>query len=479
MFRSLLSCASIFVLLVSTFFSPASVSASRCGERMPVTLLSLYRSSQFIYIGTFDRVEEGEITGQTASYTIVPVKKFFSLSTSLKGETKKMLVLEDSEYRFKENQPEVVEAEEVAAESETETSEEISVAAPEADESETAETANGEDEVDEAELKPGDRVLLFLNKDEGEDNEGELELADYSDGLKKMTPERLAAYEPRIRELNAIFSKDEPSYPEIVAWLVRCAEDPETRWEGSYELERSFQYMDWKAQRAKLAEQKPPEQADQPDPERYLPRAPKKFDTGDENFAKELTEGQKLLLTNAMLDRERPKPAQGSSGEGTTGLNRGDRELIELVRRWGDSKVAINILEQLRYDSSDPNLNGVLMSSVASILNNEELSSLAEQYSDIDWRNEEDEVEAEDDEGKPAAVENDQASTETESNTVETVDVPDEEFADTPDESGSDARSVPPKNEPKKKTYGEVRAELLKKFLDRADRLIAKMEKGK
>jgi hypothetical protein len=106
------------------------------------------------------------------------------------------------------------------------------------------------------ELTPGDRVLLFLNNDEDEGEEGELELVDYSDGLKKMTPEKLAAYEPRIRELNEIFSKAEPSYSEIVAWIVRCAEDPQTRWEGTYELLRSFQYLDLNAARAKTAEQK-------------------------------------------------------------------------------------------------------------------------------------------------------------------------------------------------------------------------------
>jgi hypothetical protein len=116
MFRSLLSCASIFVLLVSTLISPMSASASRCGERMPVTLLSLYRSSQFIYIGTFDRTEEGEVSEDTAEYTVVPIKKSFSLSTALKGETKKMLVLEESEYRYKGGQ--VVEEPEVVAEGE-------------------------------------------------------------------------------------------------------------------------------------------------------------------------------------------------------------------------------------------------------------------------------------------------------------------------------------------------------------------------
>jgi hypothetical protein len=46
-------------------------------------------------------------------------------------------------------------------------------------------------------------------------------------------------------------------------------------------------------------------------------------------------------------------------------------------------------------------------------------------------------------------------------------------------ESSDDAASAttPSKNDSKKKTYGEVRADLLKKFLDRADRLIAEKEK--
>jgi hypothetical protein len=386
MFRSLLSCASIFVLLISMLFSPALVSASRCGVKLPSTLLSLYRSSEFIYVGTFDRVEEGEITEETEDYRVIPIKKYFSLSSSLKGETKKMLVLEESQYHYKENRlKEDVGVEEGATPSETDSEE--SSTAESASEAEEVE-GEAESDVDDSELKPGDRVLLFLEKD---DESGELDLVDYSDGIKKMTPERLSSYEPRIRELNSIFSKAEPSYTEIVAWIVRCAEDPQTRWEGTYELQRSFQVMDLKAARAKLAEQKPQGQDEELD--EYQPRASEKFDTGDENFAKELTEGQKLLLTNAWLNRERPTPTEVNSSDDTPGLIRGDRELIDLVARWGDSKVAINVLEQLRYDSSDSNLNSDLMSSIASMLNDDELSALAQQYAGIQWQDEGDEIE--------------------------------------------------------------------------------------
>ena len=422
MSRFLLATVSIFVLLVTTFFLPKSVSASRCGEKMPVTFLSLYRSSEFIYVGTFDKVEEGEVTEDTAEYSVIPIKKSFSLSTALKGETKKMLVLEESSYRYKGRQ--VVEEAEVEAQGES--TEEAVAEATEPEESMAAEVEGEEEsEADDTELKPGDRVLLFLNKSEDGDD---LELADYSDGLKKMTPEKLSAYEPRIRELNDIFSKAEPSYSEIVAWIVRCVEDPETRWEGTYELVQSFQYMEWNAERAKLAQQKSKTEEEEVDSERYLPQAPKKFDTGDENFAKELTEGQKLLLTNIMLNRERPKPKRTFSTEDPPpGMNRGDRELIELVRRWGDSKVAINILDQLRFDPSDPDMNADLMNSVATILDDEKITELAEQYSEIRWRSEEDEMEAEDAEGgvkQPEVV--DQSKT---SGTAETVNVPDEEFA--------------------------------------------------
>ena len=479
MLRSLLSCASIFVLLTSTFFSPAPVSASRCGEKLPETLLSLYRSSQFIYLGTFDRIEDGEITEDTAEYSVVPVKKSFSLSTSLKGETKKMLVLEESEYRYKgaattggKFELDGMSPEDVAAE----------VTEPE--ESETAVSGETEPEESEAEseddneLEPGDRVLLFLNKSE---ESGELELADYSDGLKKMTPERLAAYEPRIRELNEIFSKDEPSYSEIVAWIVRCAEDPQTRWEGTYELLRSFQRMEWLAERAKLTEQKSQTEEEDVDSERYEPPPPKKFDTGDENFAKELTEGQKLLLTNMMLSRERPKRNQGDRSDGTPGMNRGDRELIELVRRWGDWKVAINIFEQIRYDSSDPNLTADLMKSIASILGDSELSDVAEKYSEIQWQSEEDEIEAEEEESDAADTE--QPVTDADIVIVKSADV--DEPPSTNDvieeintSDTAEPHLTPPTNEPKKKTYGEVRSELIKEFLDRAERLIIEHDKA-
>ncbi|MBA3351807.1 MAG: hypothetical protein H0U23_05175, partial [Blastocatellia bacterium] len=184
MCRFLLSAASIFVLLITTFLLPQAVSARLCDERMPLTLLALYRTSDAIYVGKYEKTDEGEVTEETSDYRVVPIKKRFSISSALKGESRKMLTLKDTEYRYK-NQEEAAEQEE---------------------------SEHDDSGVDEAELIPGDSVLLFVKKNE---ESGELEPTEISDGIKKMTPEKLSAYETRIRELKSIFSVERPKYSQL------------------------------------------------------------------------------------------------------------------------------------------------------------------------------------------------------------------------------------------------------------------------
>jgi hypothetical protein len=412
MFRFLLSAASIFVL-ISTMILPPAVAARRCGERMPVTLLALYRGSEAIYVGRYEKTEDGEPTEVTADYTVVPIKKHFSISSALKGEPRKMFTLEDTEYRYV-NQ-------EIAAE----------------------ESEHDGEEIDGEQLKPGDSVLLFLKKSE----ESELlELTDFSDGIKKMTPDKLASYEARIRELIGLFSAEKPNHSQIVEWLVRCAEDPNTRWEGTFELLQSFQNMDWQEERAKQAEEKSAEPGSEETGE-YEPEVPKEFDTGDPNFARAVTDGDKQALSNILLNRERSETSDGAPAR-----TLGDRELVELVKRWGDSRVAANLVEQLRLDSSDANSSAELMGSIASMLRDDQLSSVSEEYANIQWESDDADVASGDQASpEPAAVE---VGSEVES-------------------SGAAEISPEPSDEPaKKRTYSDLRAELLAKFLSRADKVI-------
>ena len=437
MCRFLLSAASIFVLLITTFLLPQSVSARRCDERMPLTLLALYRTSDAIYVGKYEKTDEGEVTEETSDYRVVPIKKRFSISSALKGESRKMLTLKDTEYRYKNAD-----------------------VAPEDEEAE-----HGDSEVDEAELVPGDSVLLFVKKNE---ESGELEPTEISDGIKKMTPDKLSAYETRIRELKSIFSAEKPKYSQLANWMVRCAEDPHTRWEGTFELLQSFQNMDWQDERAMLAKEKPADTGAVVE-EEYVPETPKDFDTGDPNFARNLSESQKLTLTNVLLKRERP--AKAENGEVQSEMAHGDRELIELVKRWGDSRVAANLLEQLRNVSTDTNLNSELMGSISWVLDDDELGAISEKYSNIQWESDDDAIE---DGPVPekanvpageAAV--DQAPQDTEESALAVTDEPSPAVPVSPATGSVESAK-------KKKTYGDLRSELMAKFLTRADKVIAR-----
>ncbi len=82
-------------------------------------------------------------------------------------------------------------------------------------------------------FKKGDRLLLFLNYN---DEQNAYWVNDMRHGAKKLSDEDLKIYLTRIEELSAILLKEKPDEQEIVEWLVRCAEEPATRWEGAYEL---------------------------------------------------------------------------------------------------------------------------------------------------------------------------------------------------------------------------------------------------
>jgi hypothetical protein len=425
MSRFLLSAVSIFTLLITGLVLPRTADARRCDERMPLTLLSLYRTSDAIYVGRFEKVEDGEVTEETPDYSVVSIKKHFSISSALKGEPRKMLTISESDYRYK-----------------------------------NVDAAGTDDEhgdsIDNSDLaKPGDPVMLFVAKDS---ETGAVDLTDTSDGIKKMTPEKMSAYEGRIKELKGILGSDKATHKELVQWMIGAAQDPLTRWEGTFELLQSIQNMEWQAEREKEAANKPEGES-----EDYVPETPKKFDTGDPDFARSITDIQKVTLTNILLNRERPKKIE--EGEEPAELAYGDRELIEIVKRWGDSRVASNLLGQLRQIGSDATLKSELMSSIASMLHDGELTVISDEYAGIQWESDGDEIRAEV-EAEPVAQEGP---------VVEPIAIEPEPAA----EPAKPVESEGPAKEKKKKTYGELRAEIFGKFLSRADAVIAKEQNKK
>ena len=127
MLKSLVCVCSIFVLLFPTVFLPTRAQA--CPVKLPETLLSLYRSSDSIYIATFAKEEQLSITEDTEDYTATEIKKHFDISSTLKGEPRKLFVLDDTEYKYKsraeENENAADGGEAVAEEAEEEVVEDV------------------------------------------------------------------------------------------------------------------------------------------------------------------------------------------------------------------------------------------------------------------------------------------------------------------------------------------------------------------
>lgn len=95
-----------------------------------------------------------------------------------------------------------------------------------------------------AHYEKGTTVLAFLYQVKKENFYKTYAL---SYGSKEMTPEAIAVYKTRIKEMqeiNAIKNVSEKNM-QTMDWLIRCATNPYTRWEGVYELEPESGFMSY------------------------------------------------------------------------------------------------------------------------------------------------------------------------------------------------------------------------------------------
>lgn len=229
------------------------------------------------------------------------------------------------------------------------------------------------------ELKEGDAALIFLDKsDKGKG----FEVVDPSYGVKKLVKADLKIYLQRIDELAAITRQEKAPPEEIVEWLVRCAEEPATRWEGASELS-------WHADSLRESEEEVDNQepdadgteAEQPEAEKPDEIA---IDEDDEiaettdasedknrepNFAALLTQGQKDRLAAALFN--------------TREITERDLTLIQLVQTWNDARLLPFLVSQLRrMDSKPPYFASELVRITVGLVNDEEVDSLGQLYND-------------------------------------------------------------------------------------------------
>jgi len=297
---------------------------------MPVTLLDLYRQSDAVFEARFDRFEEGKIVKQDQDYSVVRVEKLFDVSSSLKGSYSKFISLSEDEYRYPTSpDPKYLVAK-----------------------------ISGEDEQTYG-LRSGDTVLLFMKY--GEDGKS-LVLTDEDEGLKKLSTADIAVYEKRIRELDSLLSS-EPSASKIVDWMLRCAEEPATRWEATFELVKGFERLDYQG---KQKQSETDATKDKPD----------FFDST--TFAKAVTDEQKRKLADILLDRQPPQV--GEDGQAKRTYVRGDRELIDLVKHWGDPRLPAFLLNELKTKDLTDYRRSETIQLIADMISNSRVSGVAQKY---------------------------------------------------------------------------------------------------
>jgi len=450
-------------LVIPTLLLFPGISVRACGGREPVTLLGLVRQSKTIHIATFRGQEVGELQKEEeGDLSYREIKRNFDVSSTLKGETAKFVTLPNRDYVYEEsfNGYETLEqaAQAQNPESENPPSEQLEVEPND-------EPEDPEGEIEEKELKPGDSVLLFLTTDE---ESKELELVEYVDGIKNLPPADMAVYEARIKEIIPVLAAKKPNTEKIIDWLVRLAEDPVTRWEGSYELEQSFYAMEQKEAIEAEQKNKPEKEDKAPGETPYSEENPYKDDgleTGLTTlFARSLGDYHKQTLANILLDS---RFRHASKKTGSDGMVPGDRELMSIVARWADNRVAAMFIEQLSSGAFSAYDNASLMAHISVILGDKNLSAIADKFDENSYRDDGEEVEA----GKPA-----------ERDTPVDVLQPKETESAAPvdDVKRSDVSKSAAKESIKKPvlTYKRLRDDLTAKFLKRADAIMAKPQVG-
>jgi hypothetical protein len=194
----------------------------------------------------------------------------------------------------------------------------------------------------------------------------------------------------RIRDLDAI-ERREHSLVDIVEWLVQCAEDPATRWEGASDLADgpiaeaidSFEAGQLSPTPALSTEkiislhEAVPGLSSQPDDDVPLNIKSLQMREGldnqggpDSNLASMLTAEQRERLVGALL--------------ATQTLGRGELKLIEVIEAWNEPRLAEFLLSRLHEMEDNPTeFVDTLVQHLSDSFEACEVSALADSFRDL------------------------------------------------------------------------------------------------
>ncbi len=202
-------------------------------------------------------------------------------------------------------------------------------------------------EGEEATIKEGDLVLAFLTPAE-KGKDGFL-ASQYDKGIQVLSHGEMQTYSARIRELRNLMSQRNPTPEEITEWLVRCAEEPVTRWDGAQELLSGFENLENRLQEIEECKKEGKSLPALKSESEFLSTLkeiqilPQAEPDPDGKFAEALSESQKNILSQTLFSIRK--------------FSDDDLRLLQLVMKWDKEKsipFAINLLKQEWSEAFDP-----------------------------------------------------------------------------------------------------------------------------
>jgi hypothetical protein len=186
-------------------------------------------------------------------------------------------------------------------------------------------------------------------------------LVDDRDGVRKISAAEQSIFSARIKELNSIFEAAKVDDKRIASWLVRCAENTATRWDGTHELLQGFRQVDWSKEK---------------DPNGYEHIDSSVTSERGREASAVLSDDLKDALTQILITSDFAPAGKSNM------LSDGDRELIALVKRWNPTAAARYLVCQLKSGAYSAHENAGMMYKVAELVGDSRAQALWRQYLD-------------------------------------------------------------------------------------------------
>jgi hypothetical protein len=221
--------------------------------------------------------------------------------------------------------------------------------------------------------KEGATVLAFLTRSQRGPGYVTVGL---SYGAKNLNNREIEVYSASIRELIEIEKETNRNTlrGRLVEWLVRCAEEPITRWEGAYDLRYSREMkMEIENEKKKA-----------------------KGDQGNAVDKDEMEEWKKGIVDLTALLTKKQKGRLTAALYRASSLSNGGIDLIELVEIWGDKNLVPFMWSYLKAYKKDYTWETKdLMRKLATNLKNQEALELTEKFKSWNYTSPESEAQGE------------------------------------------------------------------------------------